>query len=191
MLHWMRSVEKIPSIPGIMTGLVELAEYLRKELGPGCAMWELGSFAGESAEIFARYFIAVHCVDPWQDPCGASSIQEVEGSFDERARIAGNMIKHKMTSERAAETVENASVDFVYIDAGAHTYGECYRDIGLWFPKVKRGGFLGGHDWEIPELHAADVFPGVERAVRDYFGQVPETYGLKIFSDTSWVLRKP
>ena len=51
--------------------------------------------------------------------------------------------------------------------------------------------FLGGHDFPIPELHAKDSFPGVERAVREFFGGKPEEYGLKVFPDTSFVVRKP
>ena len=117
MLHWMRSVEKIPSIPKIKTGLVELAQYLRDELGPGAVMWELGSFAGESAEVFAGYFRTVHCVDPWQDACGATSAAEVEGSFDERAAICGNLKKYKADSLAVLSMVPNESVDFAYVDA--------------------------------------------------------------------------
>ena len=190
MLHWMRSVEKIPSIPKIKTGLVELAQYLRDELGPGAVMWELGSFAGESAEVFAGYFRTVHCVDPWQDACGATSAAEVEGSFDERAAICGNLKKYKADSLAVLSMVPDGSVDFVYVDAGAHSYQENMRDITAWWPKVRKGGFLGGHDFTVPELHAADVFPGVEASVRDFFGGHPEGYGLRVFPDTSWVVRK-
>lgn len=191
MLHWMRSVEKIPSIPGIMTGLVELAEHLRAELGPGAVMYEIGSFAGESAQVFAAYLRTVHCVDPWLDACGATSAAEVEASFDERTVICGNMVKHKIGSEQMAVLVPDQSLDFVYIDAGAHSYEENMRDLRAWWPKVRVGGFIGGHDFEIPALHAADTFPGVESSVRDFLGGQPEAYGLRVFPDTSWVVRKP
>jgi Methyltransferase domain len=197
MLNWMRSVEKIPSIPAIMTGLVEMCEWIEANCGlvepdySNMVMYELGSFAGESAEVFAKYFGTVHCVDPWGNACGAPSAEDVENSFDERAKKAGNIVKHKATGTEIALLVQDRSVDFVYIDAGAHTYEECLRDITEWWPKVRSGGFLGGHDFEIKELHAADTFPGVERAVNRYFGQRPDKYGLKVFPDTSWVVRKP
>ena len=37
-------------------------------------------------------------------------------------------------------------VDFVYIDAN-HTYNYVKRDIELYYPKVKLGGIIGGHDF--------------------------------------------
>ncbi len=36
--------------------------------------------------------------------------------------------------------------DFVFIDAD-HTYEGCKRDILDWYPKIKRGGVLCGHDY--------------------------------------------
>lgn len=192
MLEWMRSVEKIPSIPAIKTGLVDLCVFLTKQLGKKAVMYELGSFAGESAEVFAAYFKTVHCVDPWQDPCGAPSLAEVEASFDERAAEAGNMIKHKTGSLEAAENVPDSSLDFVYVDAGTHSYQEALRDISAWWPKVRSGGFLGGHDHENPDTPSAQPhFTGVGDALRHFLGQHPEEYGLKLFLDTSFVVRKP
>jgi cephalosporin hydroxylase len=187
----MRNPELV-GIPTIASGLVELCFFLEKEFGESKAtMWELGSFAGESAAYFAHHFKTVHCVDPWDNACGAASIEEVEASFDERAKEAGNMVKHKGRSEEFAPTIPDGSLDFVYIDSGEHTFEEALRDFKLWWPKIRSGGYLGGHDWEIPELHAADVFPGVKVAVYHMLGQHPEVYGLKIFPDTSWIVRRP
>lgn len=50
--------------------------------------------------------------------------------------------------------------DFVFIDAD-HGYEGCLRDIKAWAPKVKKGGYVIGHD-----IH----FPTVEKAVTEYFG---------------------
>jgi hypothetical protein len=196
MLNWMRDPSKV-GIPTIRTGLVDLCEWIINNCGlvePDLSimwMYELGSFAGEAAEVFAKYFDAVHCVDPWDDPCGAPSLAEIESSFDERMKAAGNIVKHIGTASDIAPSVADGSLDFVYIDSGPHTYEGNLREIREWWPKVRSGGFLGGHDWEIPELHAADVFPGVEKSVTDFFGGIPHTYGLQIFPDTSWVVRKP
>jgi cephalosporin hydroxylase len=41
---------------------------------------------------------------------------------------------------------ENNSLDFVYIDAN-HAYNYVVQDIELWYPKVKKGGYLCGHDY--------------------------------------------
>lgn len=54
--------------------------------------------------------------------------------------------------------------DMVFIDAD-HCYKAVTRDIGLWLPKVKPGGFFCGDDYE--SKHHFDVKP----AVNDYFKQ--------------------
>ena len=42
-------------------------------------------------------------------------------------------------------------LDFVYID-GNHEYQYVSKDIELYYPKVKKGGFIGGHDINNPEV---------------------------------------
>ena len=190
-MHWMRNPELIGGIPGIQTGLVELCEYLKANLGLDPVMYEIGSFAGESSEVFARYFRTVHCVDPWDDPCGAPSLTEVVLSFQERAHAAGNIVEHVTGSVEQAAVVPDESLDFVYLDAGVHSRETTLRDITAWWPKVRRGGMLGGHDWELKHLHAADIFQGVEQAAREFFRPDPEAFGVMLFQDTSWVVRKP
>lgn len=66
------------------------------------------------------------------------------------------------TSFNAARLVENESLDWVFIDAG-HLFHETYTDLMLWYPKVKVGGIVSGHDF----FRASPMF-GVERAVRDF-----------------------
>jgi len=42
--------------------------------------------------------------------------------------------------------------DFVYIDA-AHDYDNVSADLEAWFPKVKSGGLLAGHDYFDGDVH--------------------------------------
>jgi Methyltransferase domain len=186
LLEWYRNPERFPELPGIMTGLEELAQWLREQLGIGAVMYEIGSYAGESAAVFSKYFHTVHCIDPWTkgyaDP-GDPSPEEIEASFDERARIAGNIFKHKGMSPDALVQIPDESVDFIYIDAGMHNYKESLRDIMVSWPKVRREGFLGGHDY-------CKKFPGVMASIK-YFFKEPEKYALRVFPDTSYVVRKP
>jgi len=62
----------------------------------------------------------------------------------------------------AAENFKDESLDFVFIDA-MHDYTNCFNDIKAWTPKVRKGGFVMGHDWNHPD------FPGVTRAVKENF----------------------
>ena len=52
----------------------------------------------------------------------------------------------RATSEVAADIFADESLDFVYIDAN-HAYDFVKQDMTLWYPKVKKGGYLGGHDY--------------------------------------------
>ena len=55
-----------------------------------------------------------------------------------------------MTSSEAAAKVEDGSLDLVFIDAD-HSKEGVTEDIALWLPKVKAGGWLGGHDYRNPD----------------------------------------
>lgn len=47
------------------------------------------------------------------------------------------------------------SLDFVWIDA-LHTYDGVFKDINGWLPKVKSGGWIGGHDYDGETRRAVD-----------------------------------
>jgi len=72
------------------------------------------------------------------------------------------------SSELASEFADE-SLDFVYIDAN-HEYEFASEDIGLWYPKVKKGGVFGGHDYDLP---------GVNRAIKEFL----ETHNQKLLSE--------
>lgn len=63
-------------------------------------------------------------------------------------------------SPSAAESFENESIDCVWVDA-LHDYDSVLKDLTAWYPKVKKGGILGGHDFNYD-------FGGVPRAVHDF-----------------------
>jgi predicted O-methyltransferase YrrM len=62
--------------------------------------------------------------------------------------------------EMHKEFKEN-SIDFLFID-GDHTYEGVKKDLSLWFPKVKKGGIISGHDYTEPTC-------GVKMAVDEFF----------------------
>jgi len=78
------------------------------------------------------------------------------------SRFPGRCLIHCTTTAKAAELINDATLDFVYIDAG-HKYGCVRSDLRLWWPKVRIGGWFGGHDFH------AD-YPGVITAVSERFG---------------------
>ena len=45
-----------------------------------------------------------------------------------------------------AESFNDNSLDFIFIDAD-HTYESVVKDLNAWYPKLKRGGIISGHDY--------------------------------------------
>jgi hypothetical protein len=84
----------------------------------------------------------------------------------------------RMPSHEGAEVVEDRSLDFVFID-GDHRYGAVVKDIALWWPKVRAGGILSGHDYGHPE-ESWGVTEAVDEAFRD---------GVNLGDDLVWWVR--
>jgi predicted O-methyltransferase YrrM len=83
-------------------------------------------------------------------------------------------------SIEASKMFDDQSLDFVFIDA-AHSYQYVKADIEAWLPKVKSGGFIGGHDYLNSDPTHADG--GVTRAVQEIFKDYNiEQMGSEIFS---------
>lgn len=86
----------------------------------------------------------------------------------------------RMSSVDAAATYTDSSLDFVFIDA-EHTYPALSADLQAWYPKIKNGGTIGGHDYSILE--------DVRQAVQDFFG--PLGLDIHVADNDSWVVYKP
>jgi len=57
-------------------------------------------------------------------------------------------------SVEAVKDFEDESIDYVYVD-GDHEYEPVKLDMQLWWPKVKKGGVMGGHDVLMKEVSTA------------------------------------
>lgn len=119
----------------------------------------------------------VIAIDPWMaQEASADPTKETYKDWDfgqiEREFWAnvgeheGSCLMLRETSERAAQTFAETGLnvdgtDLIFIDA-LHDYEHVKQDIGLWWPKVRIGGMLAGHDFN-------HKWPGVERAVAESF----------------------
>lgn len=145
-------------------------------------MVEIGCYVGDSTEIFAKYVKTIYAVDPWEngyddtDPASYQhSMNIIENQFNLLLEIYPNILKMKMASLDAVNQFEDNSLDMVYID-GLHTYEGVKNDIEAWLPKIKKTGWLCGHDYQ-------GRFPGTIRAIDEF--KKPD----KIFKDTSWCIK--
>lgn len=92
---------------------------------------------------------------PWDHETYYKRMLQFCAQYPDRAQII------KGYTTEVAETIEDGSLDFVFIDAD-HGYEGCLRDIKAWAPKVRTGGYVMGHD-----IH----FPTVQQAVTEYYGE--------------------
>jgi len=72
-------------------------------------------------------------------------------------------------SEEASLLFDNNTFDFIYLDAD-HTYEGISKDLECWYPKLKVGGILSGHDYieRTKVLPNAKVQYGVIQAVTEF-----------------------
>jgi len=147
-------------------------------------MVEIGCYQGESTTIWCKNFKKVYAIDPWVDGKGYDNndiasrqmSNAVEQGFDSRLKKYGNFKKIKNFSYEVINEFEDESLDFVYID-GEHTYDGVKKDIELYLPKVKKGGYIGGHDYK-------PKWQGVIDAVDERFDS-PD----RVFDDNSWIVK--
>lgn len=142
---------------------------------PADGVWaEVGVFRGQTSSnvLHRRPASMLYMIDSWglhnsatyaEDKLGRWP-QEVYDKCQESARQFARyydveMIKAK--SEDAAAKFDDASLDLVYIDAD-HAYDEVKKDIAAWLPKVKVGGWIGGHDYDPPWKTPRGVKPAVD-----------------------------
>lgn len=73
----------------------------------------------------------------------------------------------RSTSVEAARSFEDGSLDFVFIDAD-HSYKAVKEDINAWYPKVRSGGILSGHDYFESPKKTVQVIPAVDEFVKEH-----------------------
>lgn len=192
---WMMA-NPAPTGPSIRAG--EVLKRLNGTLHPVGA--EIGVFGGDmSAQLLARDNLSLLMVDSWEGegksyarPSGdwhEGLSQEQQDAFYRRAvgtvKFAGERAHiRRARSSEAVKDVATGMLDFVFIDAD-HSYPGCLADILNWWPKVKPGGFIGGHDYnntDFPEF-------GVNRAVDEFAELIGQE--LDLGDNFTWFLRKP
>lgn len=99
---------------------------------------EIGVRKGKfSHQILQNWKGKLLCIDIWDND------QDHKDATD---LLSANAVLIKGYSKDVSISVDNESLDFVYIDADHH-YGSVTEDINAWFPKVRTGGIVSGHDY--------------------------------------------
>jgi hypothetical protein len=164
--------------------------------GRDVAMAEVGVWQGALSRrlLEARRDLMLTLVDPWiagalnadWRESGSEMAQQDQAIVDGNYRLVCQLARPyigrvqilRMTSLDAAAEIVNHGLDAVFLD-GIHTYDAVNADIAAWQPKVRAGGWIGGHDYDAPR------FPGVTRAVREQFPHAAIETG----ADKTWFVR--
>lgn len=175
------------------SGLVEFAKEIG---GPQKHMVEIGSFAGEFAVMMAPYFQQIYCVDPWEfnsveetregatqdmlDIFDGVTGRQVSRWFDENTQGIHNISKKVLYDHEYLLVWNNEGIDVIYIDS-IHTFDAVAATFVRWWPKLKVGGYMCGHD-------CSSAYPGVRQMLKSMnliLGQ-----NAKVYEDTSWAYQK-
>jgi hypothetical protein len=115
-------------------------------------------------------------VDPWQEADPEEYVDHANVGQDLHERFFRETQQRlapfgsrseiwRTTSVEASNRVEDRTLDFVYIDA-RHDYESVLEDLRAWYPKLRPGGILAGHDYVDGEFPQG-IF-GVKSAVDEF-----------------------
>jgi len=136
----------------------EFVQNICKTVHDGIVV-ELGFFAGRGTAVLApickKNDNIFHAVDNCAGACPRDPATKAQQSRDMLKVFKDNMRKlgllddihvHVSDSALAAQMFKDGEVSFCFIDA-SHVEDDVRRDIETWWPKIKVGGTLAGHDW--------------------------------------------
>jgi hypothetical protein len=176
----------------------ELYSEMVSHFSDGAHFVEVGSWKGRSTSYMAveiinsKKNIQFDCIDTWlgseehlseQSQFFQPELKKNENwlynEFKKNTLIVSDYINPiRLDSLEASKLYKDRSIDFIFIDA-SHDYQDVLNDITYWYPKVKKGGFIAGHDYTI--------FDGVKKAV----DEVMHSNSLKFdLIKSYWVHRK-
>jgi hypothetical protein len=125
-------------------------------------------------------------IDPWLEDARDAYVDKSNVSQGDHERLYEDTKRRlapfgarseiwRLTSVQAAERMDDRSIDFVHIDA-RHDYDSVLEDLGAWFPKLRAGGILSGHDYVTGRFPQGEF--GVRKAVDQFFGD----RGIRVFT---------
>ena len=150
---------------------------------------EVGVFEGDNAMSFLKYsdIKMLYLVDPYKGYDEYSQGDLIQAR--KKAEIKFNSFKNVKwifkSSEEAVDDIPD-DLDFVYIDA-EHTYESLKRDVELYYSKIKKGGFLGGDNFQ-----SVFVDSGIDYNVANAVIDFCREKGIRFFVNYSdwWIIKK-
>lgn len=143
---------------------------------------EIGVDCGLNAKTLLKLLPIkkIYLIDSYQQELDSVSGEKRYKSAKKLLRKYKDKIEfiRKSSSEAIKEVPDN--IDFIYID-GSHEYEQVKKDIEIYYPKVKKGGIIGGHDFWASEI-------GVCKVVLEF----AENNNLELYGKITdwWIIKK-
>lgn len=157
---------------------------------------EIGVQRGQySRRITRKWHGELFLIDSWEYfKSGYTDVSNVEqDKHDNNYEFVKTLFTDKTNvhiirkcSIEAAADFKDGSLDWIFIDAN-HAYEAVKADLKAWYPKVRSGGILSGHDY-CDAVNKKGVY-GVKTAVDEFMG----SHKLPMPRDIngSWITIKP
>jgi predicted O-methyltransferase YrrM len=132
-----------------LVNLMKVVSMVRK---PGMQICEIGTNMGYSAALLGMIAREekgkVVTIDPFNWTTGNEWIQAFHTNMAQFGLTKEHVEHIKAFSYDAAVNFANDFFDVIFID-GDHYYDGIKKDIILYYPKLKSGGIMCGHDCEV------------------------------------------
>lgn len=163
----------------------DVYDFLLSTIPSGGIFVEGGAWLGKSSSYLCDKAkdVTIYIVDTWK---GSSDELETHQALATQTDIYDiflenmgnrNFIPIRKTSVEASKDFQDESCDVVYIDM-QHTYQAVKEDLKYWYPKVKTGGYIAGHDIDIAS---------VNKAVKEFFNNKFNIIGS---CSCCWIVKK-
>ena len=138
---------------------------------PNLRMWCVDPYAALSQEVYHT-----NCCREWTQERWDEEYTAVLKRFQP---YDGRVMLLRTLSKDAMAEFDDESFDFIFIDAN-HGYDYVSQDIPGWWPKLRQGGIMFGHDYH---------YDDVKQAVQE-FSDAHKLY-ITEEEDSVWWARKP
>ncbi len=147
-------------------------------IAPNGVYAEIGVFKGEFSNFLLTKLNPKQLVlfDLFDGTCGSGDVDGNNFSNTNMNTEFNNIMNwnnevitlKKGDSSSQLDLFENEYFDMIYID-GDHSYDGCKKDLDVALKKVKKGGYIMGHDYEMNMNKAKTCYSfGVKKAVDEF-----------------------